>query len=204
MKLTVGLITALAGCAAAAQQSAEVFIVPARDASSPSITPSLARLLLLQQLAPEGRGLSLNDIPNGIDVDHAVSLINRFGKATPPLFSAGESNAPSQLVLMLDSMNDKQMKDLRKALGMKPSFTIADPPADKAHRDLMELDFYRAGVVDGSKCSVQQLANPLEKCWGGKRSAAAKFSVKEVRMPIIYGENCCMMTCDECKMLTMP
>ncbi|KAG8418617.1 hypothetical protein J3459_012220 [Metarhizium acridum] len=56
-------------------------------------------------------------------------------------------------------MDDKQMKGLRKALGMSPSFTIADPPSGKAHRDLMELDFYRAGVADGSKCSIQQVVN---------------------------------------------
>jgi hypothetical protein len=183
MKLTAGVIAALVGCAAAAQQSAEVFIVPATDASSPpAITPSLARLLLLQRLVPSSQGLSLNDIPNGVDSDYAVSLINRFGKATPPLFSDAEASEPSQLVLMLDNMNDEQMKELRKALDMSPSFTIADPPSDKAHRDLMELDFYTAGVADGSRCSIQQVLNPLERCWGGKRSAAAKFSVKEVRM----------------------
>ncbi|EFY88726.1 hypothetical protein J3458_002222 [Metarhizium acridum] len=180
MKLTAGLITAFAGYVAAAQQSAEVFIVPTGDASSPpAITPSLARLLLLQRLAPSGRGLSLHDIPNGVGTEHAVSLINRFGKDIPPLFSDGQATEPSQLVLMLESMDDKQMKGLRKALGMSPSFTIADPPSGKAHRDLMELDFYRAGVADGSKCSIQQVVNPLESCWAGKRSAAAKFSIKE-------------------------
>lgn len=182
MKLTAGFIAALAGCVAAAQQSAQVFIVPASDASSPpALTPSLARLLLLQRLAPSGKGLSLNDIPNGVDAGHAVSLINRFGKATPALFSDDRASEPSQLVLLLDGMDDKEMKGLRKALGMSPSFTIADPPSEKAHRDLMELDFYSAGAANGNKCSIQQLVNPLESCWDGKRSAAAKYSVKEVR-----------------------
>ncbi|KHN95988.1 uncharacterized protein MAM_06093 [Metarhizium album ARSEF 1941] len=180
MKLTIGLIIAFAGYVAAAQQSAEVFIVPTSDVSSPpSVTPSLARLLLLQRLAPSGRDVSFHDIPNGIGYDTVASLINHFGKEIPPLFSDGQTGEPSQLVLMLESMNDRQMRDLRKALDMSPSFTIADPPPDKAHRDLMELDFFRSGVTDGSKCSIRQVANPLESCWAGKRSAAAKFNVRE-------------------------
>ncbi|TWU76382.1 hypothetical protein ED733_006498 [Metarhizium rileyi] len=183
MKLTTGLLTALTGSVAgvaAAQQSAEVFIVPTADVSSPpAITPSVARLLLLQRLAPDGRGLSLQDIPNGVDPEQAVSLINRFGKEIPPLFSDGQAGSPSQLVLMLENMDVKQIKGLRKALGISPSFTVADPPSDKAHRDLTELDFYRAGVANGSNCSIQQVVNPLESCWAGRRSAAATFSVKE-------------------------
>ncbi|KAG8418616.1 hypothetical protein J3459_012219 [Metarhizium acridum] len=96
MKLTAGLITAFAGYVAAAQQSAEVFIVPTGDASSPpAITPSLARLLLLQRLAPSGRGLSLHDIPNGVGTEHAVSLINRFGKDIPPCSQTAKPPNPA-------------------------------------------------------------------------------------------------------------
>ncbi|KAK2594266.1 hypothetical protein QQS21_008045 [Conoideocrella luteorostrata] len=181
MKLTAGIVAAIAGCATAAQQSAEVFIVPAIDAASPpAVTPGLARLLFLQRLSSNGRGLNQHDIPNGVDTEKAVSFLNRYGKTTPTLFSDGESSQPSQLILMLDEMSDKHMKELRKGLGMSPSFTIADPPADKAHKDLIELDIlYRTGVADGNKCSVQQVSNPIEDCWDGKASAVAKYSANE-------------------------
>ncbi|KAG6041649.1 hypothetical protein E4U41_003087 [Claviceps citrina] len=182
MKLNAGLIAALAGCAAAVQQSAEVFIVSKHGASSPpAVTPSLARLLFLQRLASNGRGFAQQDIPSGIDTANAVSFLTRFGKPIPPLFSAGETNEPNQLVLMLDRLSDSHMKELRKILNSSPSFTIADPPADKTHKDLIELDFRHAlGVADGNRCSIQQVANPMEHCWDGKHSAVARYSVNEV------------------------
>ncbi|KAG5950760.1 hypothetical protein E4U53_004459 [Claviceps sorghi] len=181
MKLNTGLVAALAGCAAAARPSAEVYIVPNNDASSPpAVTPGLARLLFLQRLASNGRGLTQHDIPSSVDAANAVSFLDRFGKPTPPLFSAGESNQPSQLVLMLDRMSDSHMEELRKTLGTSPSFTIADPPANEAHKDLMALDFLsRPGVADGNQCSIQQIANPMEGCWNGKSSAVARYSVSE-------------------------
>ncbi|KAG6009133.1 hypothetical protein E4U21_003202 [Claviceps maximensis] len=181
MKLNTGLIAALAGCAAAVRPSAEVYIVPNNDGSSPpAVTPSLARLLFLQRLASNGRGLNEQDIPGGIDSANAIAFLNRFGKSTPALFSAGDSNQPNQLVLMLNSMSDADMQELRKSLSTSPSFTIAEPPADTAHEDLMALDFLsRTGVADGNKCSIQQIANPMEACWNGKSSAVARYSVKE-------------------------
>lgn len=179
MKLNAGLAVALASCAAASQQSADVYIVPCADASSPpAVTPSLARLLFLQRLASNGQGYLQHDIPNGIDPENAVSFLNRFGKSTPQLFSAGASNQPSQLVLMLDEMDGSHMKELRKALGVSPSFQIANPPANKAHNDLIELDLlHKSDAADGNKCSIQQIANPTEDCWNGKSAAVAKYSV---------------------------
>ncbi|GAO15707.1 uncharacterized protein UV8b_01568 [Ustilaginoidea virens] len=180
MKLSAGLLAVLVGCAAASQPHAEVFILPAIDTSSPpAITPSLARLLLLQRLASSGQEPSLQDVPNGVDSENAVSLLNRFGKSIPPLFSGAKTSRPSQLVLMLENMNKEQMGELRKALGMSPALTIADPPADTSHKDLVELDLYRVGALDGNKCSVQQVANPLENCWGGKHSAVARYRISE-------------------------
>lgn len=184
MKLTAGLLAAITGCVAAAHPSAEAYLVPARDTSSPpAITPSLARLLLLQHLSPSGRGLSSNDIPNGVDSETAVSLITRFGKSTPPLFSDGDASEPSQLVLMLENMSEKDMKQLRKALNVRPSFTISDPPSEKAHSELVELDFYNAGVANGNKCTPQQVISKEESCWEGRRSAVAKYSVTKVWRP---------------------
>ncbi|KAG5994516.1 hypothetical protein E4U43_003216 [Claviceps pusilla] len=181
MKLNPGLIVALAGCAAAVQSAAEVYIVPNTDASSPpAVTPGLARLLFLQRLASNGRGFTAQDIPSDIDAANAISFLHRFGKPTPPLFSVGKTNQPNQLVLMLDNMDDSHMQELRKTLSTSPSFTIADPPADFAHKDLMAPDFlFRSGVADGNKCSVQQISNPMEGCWNDKSSAVARYSVNE-------------------------
>lgn len=182
MKLAASFVVALAGCAAASsQQAAEVFLIPAVDSSTPpALIPSLARLLLLHRLSPNGRGLSSTDIPPGIDTERAVSILNQFGKATAPLFADEHVDPPSQLVLMLDGMNDKQMKELRKALDATPTFTIADPPASEAHKDLIEMDLRRAGAADGNRCSIQQVLNPLEECWDGKQSAIAKHDIYEV------------------------
>ncbi|QPG95038.1 hypothetical protein C2857_007533 [Epichloe festucae Fl1] len=181
MKLIAGLIAALAGCATAAQQSAEVYIVSRGDVSSPpAVTPSLARLLILQRLASNGQGFLQYDIPDGVDTEKAMSFLNRFGKSIPSLFSAGETTLPNQLVLMLDVMSDSHMKELRKALSISPSFTIADPPADRAHKELIELDLIdKLGVADGNKCSIQQIANPMENCWNGKSSVVAKYSMNK-------------------------
>ncbi|KAG5977150.1 hypothetical protein E4U55_007022 [Claviceps digitariae] len=188
MKLNTGLIAALAGCAAAVQPSAEVYIVPNNDASSPpAVTPGLARLLFLQRLASNGRGFMEQDIPSGVDAANAISFLNRFGKPTPPLFSAGETNQPNQLVLMLDSMSGTHMQELRKILSTSPSFTIADPPADRTNKDLVALDLLaRPDVADGNQCSIEQIANPMEGCWNDKSSAVARYSVNEDPETIKY------------------
>ncbi|PNY28282.1 endoplasmic reticulum membrane protein [Tolypocladium capitatum] len=181
MKLTAGLIAALAGCAAAAPPAAEVYLVPAREASSttPSISPGLARLILLQRLAPIGHGPSLDDVPKGVDTHAAVSVMNRFGKPSPPLFVDSSDGEPSQLVIMLDGMTEEQIKELGHALERKPDFMISDPPSSKAHDDLVEIDFHNAGVTNGNNCDVRQVVNPLEECWNGKQSAIAKYNVKK-------------------------
>ncbi|KAG6115581.1 hypothetical protein E4U13_002638 [Claviceps humidiphila] len=189
MKLNAGLIAVLSGCAVAAQLSAEVYLVSKHDdaSSPPAVTPSLARLLFLQRLASNGRGFVLEDVPSGLNVANAVSFLNQFGKPTPPLFSVGETNRPNQLVLMLDSLSDEHMKKLRKTLGTSPSFTITDPPADSAHKDLIELDFlHKSGVADGNQCSIQQIANPKGDCWNGKSSAVAKYSANKDPKVIEY------------------
>ncbi|POR31670.1 Putative endoplasmic reticulum membrane protein [Tolypocladium paradoxum] len=181
MKLTAGLIVTLAGCAAATQPDAEVYLVPAREASSttPSISPSLARLVLLQRLAPIGQGPSLHDVPKGVGTQEAVSVMNRFGKVSPPLFVDCIDGEPSQLVMMLEEMTEKQMKELGHALERKPEFTIFDPPSSKAHDDLVKTDFHNAGVTNGNNCDMRQVVNPLEECWNGKQSAVAKYNVKK-------------------------
>lgn len=195
MKLTAGLLAALAGCAAAAAPpAAEVFLVPTREASSsktPSMSRSLARLVLLQRLAPTGQGPSVHDIPTNTDVDAAVSAMNTFGKPPPALFANGASEPPSQLVMMLEGMTEEQIQSVGRQFKTKPAFTIADPPSSNAHDELIRIDFSRAGVSNDNRCSVQQVVNPLEECWGGKQAAVAKFDVKKVCWIAVRGRERC-------------
>jgi hypothetical protein len=182
MKLTLGLVAALAGCAAAAQQAAEVYILPGASQSStvPSVSRSLARLILLQRLAPAGKGPSTAEIPNGSDAENVVSLISKFGKEPVPLFGQGETLAPSQLVVMLEGLHDDQIKTLGRSFKSGPSFTISDPPSAHANEKLISNDVYNVGVTNDHKCSIKKLSNPFDKnCWSGK-SAVAKYNVQKV------------------------
>jgi len=180
MKLNIGLAAALAGCVAAAKQSADVFILPAvADASSstPSLTPSIARLLLLQRLAPAGEGPSVNDIPEDA-LEDAVLAMNEFGTKPVSIFDKASAGSPSQLVLMLEGLSDEQMKDMAEALESKPAFTIADPPSSSAHEKLVKNDFYNVGVTREHKCSIVEVSNPFEeRCWSGQ-STVAKYNVQ--------------------------
>lgn len=184
MKLNIGLAAALAGCVAAAQQSADVFILPAAaDASSstPSVTPSIARLLLLQRLAPAGKGPSVNDIPEDADLDEVLSVLNQFGpKPVSPLDQASASS--SQLLLMLEGLTEEQIKDVTKDLKSGPAFTISNPPSSSAHEKLVRNDFYNVGVTTEHKCSVIEVSNPFEeRCWSG-RSTVARYNVQKVSL----------------------
>ncbi|KAK5992640.1 putative endoplasmic reticulum membrane [Cladobotryum mycophilum] len=182
MKLSLGLLAALASCAAAAQPTADVFILPAHDSSSSTTTPSLprslTRLLLLQRLAPIGRGPSIKDMPNGIESEKVVSALNQFGKTIPPLFADDEPEEARQLILMLEGMTAQQIQDTAKSLKVQPSFTILDPPSAGAHDKLVRFDFYNAGITNEHKCAMDQVTNPFEEeCWSGK-STVAKYNVK--------------------------
>ncbi|KAM4058620.1 arsenate reductase [Hirsutella rhossiliensis] len=181
MKLCAGLIAASCGLAVAAQPAAQVYLVPAREASSstPSLSPALARLVLLQRLAPRSQGPSLRDADEQADIAEAVSALNRFGKASPPLFADDDNGEPSQLVMMLDGMSEEQIKDLGRALGTRPAFTIPEPPSAKAHDELVKVDLVGTGATNAGDCDMQQVANPLEGCWKGRRAAFAKFDVNK-------------------------
>jgi hypothetical protein len=189
MKLTLGLAAGLAGCAAAAQQAAEVYIFPT-DASAtstpPSVSPSLARLVLLQRLAPAGKGPSTADIPEGVDVGTVVELMNKYGGVGAPLFGE-HSVSPSQLVIMLEGMTGDQIRELGEGLQTKPAFTITDPPAGSAHDKLVKNDFYNVGITNEHKCSLMEVTNPFEeRCWSG-RSTVARYNVKKVGFSVSQG-----------------
>lgn len=185
MKLTVGLTTALVGFAAvaAAQPAAQVYILPATESTStPSVSRGLARLILLQRLAPIGKGPSFHDIPADVDTEEAVSLLNKYGKAPPRIFGGDDVAAPSQLVVMLEGMTEEQIKDLGSALQGRPAFTIADPPAMSANKKFFKYDAYNAGTTNEHECSIDRVANPFDKaCWSGK-STIAKYNIQKVRI----------------------
>lgn len=186
MKLTVALAAAFAGCVAAAQQ-AEVYMIPNPDNSLPqaTISRSLARLILLQRLAPSGKGPSTSDIPDGSDPEEIVSMMNQFGKAPAPLFTDGEATAPRQLVVLVEGVTDTEMDTTKKAFGGAPAFTISNPPSDAAHERLVTNDFYNVGVAKDTECSLLELTGyfsdpSMERCWSG-RSAVKRLNMQNVR-----------------------
>lgn len=190
MKLTVGLAAALAGYAAAAQQAATVYQLSTQPSTSskttPSLSPSLARLVLLQRLSSLRNSPSSKDFPNGVGSDEVVSTLRQFGKTVTPLFGEESKQEPSQLVLMLEDMTPKQIKEMGKAMKIQPAYTIPTPPSASAHGDLVKFDFYNVGVTNEHQCTVDEVVNPLEeKCWSDK-STVAKYSVKKVRNHQVY------------------
>ena len=186
MKLTLGLSAALAGFAAAAQQSAPVYILSGADAdadtksTTPSLPPSLARLVLLQRLAPAGKGPSISDLPQDVDTDTAVSMMNKFGGQSISMFGEAQQLPPSQLVIMLEGLSDEQIYQMGKKFPSGLSFEVSDPPSSGAHDKLVKNDFFNVGITNEHSCSIKEVTNPFEeRCWSGK-STVAKYDVRKV------------------------
>jgi hypothetical protein len=178
MKLSAGITAALASCASAAQLAAQVHILPATGSPAALAVPrSVARLILLQRLAPSGKGPSVADLPDNVDADEVIGLLNLYAKTGAPLFGDDEP-LPSQLVVMLEGMTEQQIKQTGDALDAR-AFTVTSPPATKAHDDLINIDFYNAGVTKSHKCSLDEVVNPsAEQCWSGK-STVARYDVSK-------------------------
>lgn len=183
MKLFSGVAVALAGCLAAAQQAAPVYIIPDPEASSsPSISQSLARLILLQRLSPLGSGPPTHEIPSDSDFDEAVSVLIQFGKASPSLLGNADVTAPRQLVVVLEGLSADQIKDLGHGFAMMPAFTIKNPPSSSANKRFFQHEVYEPRLAQEHACSLSAMANPLDDaCWSGK-SAVAEYNVQEVRV----------------------
>ncbi|KJZ76990.1 hypothetical protein HIM_03311 [Hirsutella minnesotensis 3608] len=177
MKVSAGLIAVSCGLAVAAQPVAQVFVLSTRPTapSASFLSPGLARLVLLQRLALGGRGPSLDSFPKDATVDEAVSSLQQFANVTLPLFHKDANQGPRQLLMMLEGLSPKQIQDVGHTLGMKPAFSITDPPSSKAHEELVQIDLAGTGATNAADCDVQQVANPLESCWNGAHSAYAKF-----------------------------
>ncbi|KAL7786372.1 hypothetical protein V8C37DRAFT_392123, partial [Trichoderma ceciliae] len=178
MKLTLGIAAAFASCAAATQPTADVYILPNREStSSPSVSSSVARLITLQRLSI-GQGPSVNDIPQDADIATVASLINEFGKTIPPLFDE-PTDEPSQLIIVLDGLTERQIKDTRGKLNVQPSFTIPDvPPADPLQW-IADHDMSNYKDMNNRRCSFDEIINPLDgRCWLGK-SLIAEYDVQK-------------------------
>lgn len=195
MKLTQGLTAALAGLASAAttQQSAQVYLLSSSSAPSSqspaSLPASLARLVFLQRLSPFGKGPSVLDGTADAKLDDVVDAMNRFGKAPPPMHPDGAELSPQQLVLILEDMTPTQMAELGKQVkgafkGMKPAFEIPNPPPTRAHDDLIDIDFYNAGLTSHTKCEIDLIIDPKnEKCWDDDaKSNVARYNLDKVCM----------------------
>lgn len=182
MKLTIGLSAALASFAAATQQAAQVYILPtSSEFASSTLSPSLARLILLQRLDINGRGPSFRDVPDNANPEEFVSLINKFGKKPLELFGEEASSSAGQLVVMLEGMTDAQIKELDAALDMQPAFNIPNPPSSAAHDKLVKNDFYNVGIRNEHTCSLDQVISLDKSCWNGD-AAVAKYDVSKVRV----------------------
>ncbi|ROT39645.1 hypothetical protein SODALDRAFT_331754 [Sodiomyces alkalinus F11] len=183
MKVSLGVAAALAGLTTALQpQPADVYLLQSKPASSseaPSIPRQLARLVLLQRLAPEGGVGSLDEIPDGLSDERAVVYLNQFGKAPQPLFDDAAASEPSQLLIMLEGITAEAGQKLKEALsGLFPAFRVSDTPSSVANRDFIQQDLLLAGVSK-SECELETAINPLEEeCFDGKASVAS-FDVKK-------------------------
>ncbi|KAL2756699.1 hypothetical protein ACRALDRAFT_1080843 [Sodiomyces alcalophilus JCM 7366] len=184
MKVSLGVAAALAGLATAAPQPqpANVYVLqpnPPAAAAVPLIPRQLARLVLLQRLAPEGGVGSLNDLPNDLSDDKAVFYLNQLGKAPQPLFDTVASVEPSQLLIMLEGVTSDAELELKDALaGHAPAFTVSESPSSMAHREFIQQDLLSAGV-SRSECELEKAINPLdEECFSGKASVAS-FDLKK-------------------------
>lgn len=182
MKLSAGIVAGLVSCVTAAAPAGQAYTFPNVDSSAQSLSSSLARLVLLQRLAPSGQGPSIHEAPDNVETNEVISLLNTFGRTESPLFSDASSDEPRRLLVMLDSLSDAQITKAAKALGNKPSFTIQNPPSTASNQKLFEEDVYSAGVTNEHKCSLDDIVKQSrQECWTGK-VAAMKLNVAEVRM----------------------
>ncbi|KFA64387.1 hypothetical protein S40285_01059 [Stachybotrys chlorohalonatus IBT 40285] len=181
MKLSLGITATLLSCgAAAAQPSGQAYLFPGPESSTAeALSPGLANLVLLQRLAPFGKGLSVNDLPSGNDLEDVVDAMNQYGKAQPALFADVEASVPNQLVVMLTGMTEEQITEVGDALKVSPAFTIADISSLSSNEIFPTHGLSSIGVMNQHGCSIGQVVNQRqEQCWSGK-STAATYHVPE-------------------------
>ncbi|RDA86892.1 hypothetical protein CP532_1421 [Ophiocordyceps camponoti-leonardi (nom. inval.)] len=183
MKLKAGLLAASSGVLAIAQPLAQVHILSTHDAApttATSLSPAVARLVVLQRLGADNLGTAFRDLPANADIEGAVSALNTFGKKTSPLIKGGEGGDPSQLVLMLEGVSTDDLDVLVHALGNRPAFEITNPSSSGDLESITQGGFQQTGAKDVGHCDLGQITNPLtEECWGGGQSAFARFDLSK-------------------------
>ncbi|KAH7219297.1 hypothetical protein DER44DRAFT_805235 [Fusarium oxysporum] len=177
MKLNIGLSAAFAGIAAASQQPAadgtKVYILRGSHHIEPttSITPSEARLILYQRLAPEGQDFSFRDLTASDDEGRVVSLMNKYGKVPAPLLSDEKTATPRQLAITIDGMPSFEYESFFGWLfNTQPDFTTDISKENGEHPEV-----FANVLAKMPECPLSQIAALDEKCFNG-RSAYASYS----------------------------
>lgn len=181
MKLTIGLSAALAGFAAASHQAAtdlaKVYILRGSHHIEPttSLTPSEARLILHQRLAPEGEGPSFRDFTDSDDEERIISLMNKYGKTPAPLFSDDMTATPRQLVINIDGMPTFEYESFFGWLfNTKPDFTL-DPSKENGEHP----EIFQSIIANMPECPLSQIVAMDDNCFHGK-AALATYSRSQV------------------------
>ncbi|EGU89125.1 hypothetical protein FOXB_00398 [Fusarium oxysporum f. sp. conglutinans Fo5176] len=177
MKLNIGLSAAFAGIAAASQQPAadgtKVYILRGSHHIEPttSITPSEARLILYQRLAPEGQDFSFRDLTASDDEGRVVSLMNKYGKVPAPLLSDEKTATPRQLAITIDGMPSFEYESFFGWLfNTQPDFTTDISKENGEHPEV-----FANVLAKMPECPLSQIAALDEKCFNGQ-SAYASYS----------------------------
>ena len=149
MKLatSIALGFGLGLASAAASEPANVFLFPPRSTAAPEHIPrQIARQIFLQRLGVD-HGSLLEDLPDGIDAETAVSYINSFGAMPPALFAEATSNKREGALVIIEGVLPEAMKAFQKRMSPRTAaFTIRDAPSTKATKQLLDVDLRQAGV----------------------------------------------------------
>ncbi|KAL9574380.1 hypothetical protein ACKAV7_001534 [Fusarium commune] len=177
MKLNIGLSAAFAGIAAASRQPAadgtKVYILRGSHHIEPttSITPSEARLILYQRLAPEGQDFSFRDLTASDDEGRVVSLMNKYGKAPAPLLTDEKTATPRQLAITIDGMPSFEYESFFGWLfNTQPDFTTDISKENGEHPEV-----FANVLAKMPECPLSQIAALDEKCFNSQ-SAYASYS----------------------------
>ncbi|KAF4457958.1 hypothetical protein F53441_213 [Fusarium austroafricanum] len=173
MKLNIGLTAAFAGIATASQQPTgigKVYILRGSHHIEPttSLTPSEARLILHQRLAPEGEGISFRDLTESDDEERIVSLMNKYGKTPAPLLADEKAATPRQLAITIDGMPTFEYESFFGWLfNTQPDFTLDASKENGKHPEI-----FQEVLAKMPECPLSQIVALDDKCFRGKAAFA--------------------------------
>jgi len=187
MRLSIAVAASLCSLAAA-HPKADAYVFRSgspsqHDDRAPELSRQLTRLILQQRLGVDQHFSSLNELSSLPNTDEAVSYINTLGRSQAPLFSESGSESPSQLLILLEGLEDGGMDGILP--GVKKTFTIDEAPNSAAIRKLIDGEFGTVGVRESS-CEFGRAINPLdENCWSGQ-SSIIRYDVKKVNQSPLF------------------